>query len=234
MYEAIKEVKTDDEIVLLKDLKEVVGVTKSDVKFTINLNKHAINTTRVDRYDIVQLEGNNLGVTIKNGKLINSGKDAYGIYAYAPKGGSYENLNLVLDGVTIDTRDQPIGVQGVNKNQNVTVRNCFIKTNTTAIYFPPVRGTLKVENTQIEAVNNGIVAKGGNVVISGDTKITVTGEPEKSDKPYDGDPTGKGFPKTGNAVYVEGSYKNGNAEERPITVKILDGTLSARMAMLLL
>ncbi len=232
LQEAINAAQNDAEVLLLKDVKEILTINKPNTSFVLNLNTHTVDSTEVDSYDVVKLYGDDLTLTIKNGTLKNTGAQAYGIYAYnAGSGKGYKNLNLLLDGVTIDTGDQPLGVQGLNSNQNVTVKNSVITTKTTGIYFPPVSGILAIDNSQITAVNNGIVVKGGKVVITGeDTVITATGTPEPQDDPYTGDVTGEGFPKTGNAVYVEGGYKGEASAARPIAVEINDGVFESQNA----
>ena len=59
---------------------------------------------------------------------------------------------------TLQTVDQAIGVQGLNSNQNVTLKNCNITCDTTAVYWPPKSGTLTIEDTSIEA-KSGVTIK---------------------------------------------------------------------------
>ena len=236
LQEAIHAASNNDEIKLLKDVTEHgVTFTKAGT-YTLNLNGKTL-TAGEGNDEIIAIKTPNLTLTIKNGTLASECPTTYGIYAYCNGGtdtsGDYANLDLLLDGVTIDCVDQALGVQGNNSTQNVTVRNSKISCDTTGIYFPPKSGTLIVENSIVEAVNNGIVVKGGTVVIRGDqTKISASGTRAEQDKPYDGNTQGEGFPKTGNALYIEGNYSL-NGAARPINVAIQGGTLESKNAVAL-
>ena len=237
LQEAIDAASDKEEIKLLKDVTEHgVTFTKAGA-YTLNLNGKTL-TAGVKDDEIIAIKTPDLTLTIKNGSLASECGTTYGIYAYCNGGtatpGDYANLNLLLDGVIIDCVDQALGVQGNNSTQNVTVRNSKISCDTTGIYFPPKSGTLIVENSIVEAVNNGIVVKGGTVVIKGDqTKISASGIPAEQDKPpYDGNAQGEGFPKTGNALYIEGNYSL-NGAARPINVAIQGGTLESQNAFAL-
>ncbi len=237
LQEAIDAASDKEEIKLLKDVTEHgVTFTKAGA-YTLNLNGKTL-TAGVKDDEIIAIKTPDLTLTIKNGSLASECGTTYGIYAYCNGGtatpGDYANLNLLLDGVIIDCVDQALGVQGNNSTQNVTVRNSKISCDTTGIYFPPKSGTLIVEDSIVEAVNNGIVVKGGTVVIKGDqTKISASGIPAEQDKPpYDGNAQGEGFPKTGNALYIEGNYSL-NGAARPINVAIQGGTLESKNAVAL-
>lgn len=226
LQEAIDAAVTGDEIVLLKSTQEDGVTFAQSGSYTLNLGGNTLRSDK-DNGDLIAITAPDLTLNIKGGTLLSEGATTYGIYSYT----GASNLNLILEGVVIDTIDQPVGVQGLNSNQNVTVRNSSISCDTTGIYFPPISGTLRVENSQITAVDNGIVVKGGNVVVSGDqTVITATGTPEDQDKPYDGNVMGEGFPKTGNAIYVEGGYTVAGGGARPIDVQIQDGVFESASA----
>lgn len=179
LQKAIDAASDKEEIKLLKDVTEH-GVTFTKAgDYTLNLNEKTL-TAGEGNDEIIAIKTPDLTLTIKNGSLASTCGTTYGIYAYCNGGtatpGDYANLNLLLDGVIINCVDQALGVQGNNSTQNVTVRNSKISCDTTGIYFPPKSGTLIVENSIVEAVNNGIVVKGGTVVIRGDqTKISASG-----------------------------------------------------------
>lgn len=233
LQEAIDAASNNDEIKLLKEVTEHgVTFTKAGA-YTLNLNGKTL-TAGKGNDEIIAIKTPDLTLTIKNGSLASTCGTTYGIYAYCDGGtatpGDYANLNLLLDGVIINCVDQALGVQGNNSTQNVTVRNSKISCDTTGIYFPPKSGTLIVEDSIVEAVNNGIVVKGGTVVIRGDqTKISASGDRVAQDKPYGG---GGGFPQTGNALYIEGGYSLDGAA-RPINVAIQGGTLKSQNAFAL-
>lgn len=233
LQEAIDAASNNDEIKLLKEVTEHgITFTKAGA-YTLNLNGKTL-TAGKGNDEIIAIKTPDLTLTIKNGSLASTCGTTYGIYAYCDGGtatpGDYANLNLLLDGVIINCVDQALGVQGNNSTQNVTVRNSKISCDTTGIYFPPKSGTLIVEDSIVEAVNNGIVVKGGTVVIRGDqTKISASGDRVAQDKPYGG---GGGFPQTGNALYIEGGYSLDGAA-RPINVAIQGGTLKSQNAFAL-
>ncbi len=228
LQKAIDAASDKEEIKLLKDVTEH-GVTFTKAgDYTLNLNEKTL-TAGEGNDEIIAIKTPDLTLTIKNGSLASTCGTTYGIYAYCNGGtatpGDYANLNLLLDGVIINCVDQALGVQGNNSTQNVTVRNSKISCDTTGIYFPPKSGTLIVEDSIVEAVNNGIVVKGGTVEIKGDqTKISASGDRVVPDKPYGGSGS---FPQTGNALYIEGGYYSLDGAARPIDVTIQGGTLES-------
>ena len=200
---AIADAGEGDEIVLLKTVSEVLHFNKS-CDIILNLNNFTVDTTSVDSYDVVRVEAADVTLEIKNGTLKNTVGTAYGIYAFQ----NASNLNLTLDNVTVETGDTSLGVQGLTSNSNVIVMNSRLTSETTAIYYPPKSGTMEIINSVVTGVDNGIVHKGGNLKIKGDaTVITATGSAGEAEAPYGGDPNNPAsFPKTGNAVYLEGGY----------------------------
>ena len=219
---AVNAAQDGDEIVLLKDVEEE-EVTFGDLvkgeQITLNLNTHTFTSTTDD---VLAITASDLDLTILNGTLKGTLASAYGIYAYT----GADRLDLVIDNVTIDVADQTLGVQGRNSEQNVTVKNSTIISQlTTAVYFPPKSGTMIIENSTVKAPNQAIVLKGGHTIIRGaDAYIEANGKAGNQNKPYDGDPNDPGsFPATGNAVYVEGGYK-----DRDISLVIEDGTVYSK------
>ena len=219
---AVNAAQDGDEIVLLKDVEETEVTFGDSVKgeqITLNLNTHTFTSTTDD---VLAITASDLDLTILNGTLKGTLASAYGIYAYT----GADRLDLVIDNVTIDVADQTLGVQGRNSEQNVTVKNSTIISQlTTAVYFPPKSGTMIIENSTVKAPNQAIVQKGGHTIIRGaDTYIEANGKAGNQNKPYDGDPNDPGsFPATGNAVYVEGGYK-----DRDISLVIEDGTVYSK------
>ena len=220
-----------------KEIDLLQSVTEDDISFktpgtyVLDLNGYTLRSDKING-DIIALRTPNLTLTIKNGTLLSEEVSTDGIYAYNKGGldtsGDYKNLNLPLDGVKINTKDQSVGVQGLNSNQNVTIKNSEITCGNTAVYFPPKSGILTIENSKITGVDNGLVIKGGTVDIKGSsTLIEATGEGKDQDKPYDGNIFGEGFPKTGSAIYVEGNYSSVNGAPRPIALNISDGTIKS-------
>ena len=175
--------------------------------------------------DVIMIKQGNINLTIQNGSLIGHGSNTYGIYVYAVNASNtYDNVTVTLDGVRLDVTDQALGVQGLNSNNNLIVKNSSVNAGT-AIYFPPKSGKLTIVDSVITGVDNAIVVKGGEVEISGDTTVRANGEPKESDEPYTGDPAHpETFPISGSAIYVEGNYKDNEGNARPITLDINGGT----------
>ena len=221
MQEAIDQAKDGDEIVQLADIKgSKLEFAEGNKNITWNMNGHTYES--IDKYDVLQILGSDLTLTIKNGTLKSEQLESYGVYAYE----GADNLSLLLDNITFSTPDQTVGVQGLNSNQNVTIQNSDITSvQSTAIYFPPKSGTLTIDNSTVTSLNQSIVIKGGNVIICGDnTWIETTGEVEGYDGPYQGDPTKpETFPETGNAIYVEDGYK-----DRDIKLTVEGGTIISK------
>ena len=128
---------------------------------------------------------------------------------------------MTFESLTLRTIDQAIGVQGKNSNQNVTLKNCDIKCETTAVYWPPKSGTLTIDGTRIEA-KSGVTVKGGSVVVKGDAVITATGDKVVPDDYYDGSPDKK-LVSTGSAIYVESGYN-----DRDIMLDIQSGRFESK------
>ena len=216
------------EITLLADVTtEEEMVFSNSGEYILNLDTHTFTST--DQYDVVEVRTGNIDLTIRNGSLIGQGDESYGIYVYrdSENNRSYDDVTITLDGVMLTTKDQGLGVQGLNSNQNLIVRNSSVSA-ATAIYFPPMSGSLLIENSTITGINNGIVIKGGSLKVRGNTTISASAEPVKQNGPYGGKVDGVGFPKTGAPIYVEGGYAaEGSPDPRPIEVTIESGTFNS-------
>ena len=216
------------EITLLADVTtEEEMVFSNSGEYILNLDTHTFTST--DQYDVVEVRTGNIDLTIRNGSLIGQGDESYGIYVYrdSENNRSYDDVTITLDGVMLTTKDQGLGVQGLNSNQNLIVRNSSVSA-ATAIYFPPMSGSLLIENSTITGINNGIVIKGGSLTVRGNTTISASAEPVKQNGPYGGNVDGVGFPQTGAPIYVEGGYDaKGSSAPRPIEVTIENGTFNS-------
>ena len=170
--------------------------------------------------DIIEVRAGDFDLTIRNGRLSGPRAGTYGIYAYATN----NNVTITLESVELYATDQGLGVQGLNTNNNLIVRNSTVSAGT-AIYFPPISGDLVIEDSTITGVNNGIYVKGGNVTVSGNSRVSVTGQGNGvPDSAYTG---GSGFPSTGIAIYAEGGYVASDGSPRPINVTIEGGTIES-------
>lgn len=222
LEEGIAAAKNGGTVTLLSDLgadqvsagkDKYINITEAGTKVTIDLAGHTIT---LDSADTISVSAPNVTLTVKNGTIVNTNKDSYGLYTYATN----DNITVTLEDLTLQTVDQAIGVQGLNSNQNVTLKNCNITCDTTAVYWPPKSGTLTIEDTSIEA-KSGVTIKGGAVVVKGDTHIKATGEKKIPEDYYDGSPTGN-LISTGAAIYVESGYN-----DRDISLDIQGGTFES-------
>ncbi len=179
------------------------------------------NTFTSNGDDIIEVKAGDFDLTIRNGSLSGPQAGTYGIYAYATN----NNVTITLESVDLYATDQGLGVQGLNTNNNLIVRNSTVRCDGTAIYFPPISGDLVIEDSTITGVNNGIYVKGGNVTVSGNSMVSVTrqgnGVPASA---YTG---GSRLPSTGIAIYAEGGYVASDGSPRPINVTIEGGTIKS-------
>lgn len=222
LEEAIAVAKDGGTVTLLKDLgpdevstsdKKYINITEAGTKVTIDLADHTIS---LNAMDTVSVRASNVTLKIMNGTVVNTHKESYGLYTYATN----SNIDVVFENLTLRTVDQAIGVQGLNTNQNVTLRNCIITCETTAVYWPPKSGTLVIDGTSIQG-KSGVTVKGGKVVVKGDSHIKATGEKKVPDDYYDGNPNGD-LISTGSAIYVESGYN-----DRDIAIDVQSGTFES-------
>ena len=179
------------------------------------------NTFTSNGDDIIEVRAGDFDLTIRNGSLLGPEAGTYGIYAYATN----NNVTITLESVYLYATDQGLGVQGLNTNNNLIVRNSTVRCDGTAIYFPPISGDLVIEDSTITGVNNGIYVKGGNVTVSGNSRVSVTGQ--GNGVPGSAYTGGSGFPSTGIAIYAEGGYVASDGSPRPINVTIEGGTIES-------
>ena len=191
-------------------------ITEQGTNVTIDLNKHTIT---LDSLDTVSIQASDVTLKICDGTIANANPRGYGLYVYHNKAANagYDNVNVTFEGVKLTTKDQAIGVQGNNSNNNVTLRNCVINAvDSLGAYWPPKSGTLTLDGTTINA-GTGIISKGGKISIVGDTVINATGAKVVPDEYYDGNPN-KNLVLTGDAVYMQSGYN-----DRAIEIDISSG-----------
>lgn len=195
-----------------------MAFTKADVNITLNLNNHTVTALGGAA---IKINAANVTLTITNGTIENHATDKYsdGLYAYRES----NNLNLTLTNVKIHSRTQGLAVQGLTSNSNVTINGGeIISSEELGIYYPPKSGTLTVNDAKIEG-KTGIVVKGSNLIVKGDSEIIGVGDKVVPDHYYTGATDGSSsLTETGDAIYVESGYN-----DRDITVKIESGKLTS-------
>lgn len=208
---------TPDTLNTVASADRQMAFTKADVNITLNLNNHTVTALGGEA---IKINAANVTLTITNGTIENHAADKYsdGLYAYKES----DNLNLTLTNVKIHSRTQGLAVQGLTSNSNVTINGGeIISSEELGIYYPPKSGTLTVNDAKIEG-KTGIVVKGSNLIVKGDSEIIGVGDKVVPDHYYTGATDGSSsLTETGDAIYVESGYN-----DRDITVKIESGKLT--------
>ena len=209
---------TPDTLNTVASADRQMAFTKADVNITLNLNNHTVTALGGKA---IKINAANVTLTITNGTIENHATDKYsdGLYAYRES----NNLNLTLTNVKIHSRTQGLAVQGLTSNSNVTINGGeIISSEELGIYYPPKSGTLTVNDAKIEG-KTGIVVKGSNLIVKGDSEIIGVGDKVVPDHYYTGATDGSSsLTETGDAIYVESGYN-----DRDITVKIESGKLTS-------
>lgn len=209
---------TPDTLNTVASADRQMAFTEADVNITLNLNNHTVTALGGEA---IKINAANVTLTITNGTIENHATDKYsdGLYAY----GKSNNLNLTLTNVKIHSCTQGLAVQGLTSNSNVTINGGeIISSEELGIYYPPKSGTLTVNDAKIEG-KTGIVVKGSNLIVKGDSEIIGVGDKVVPDHYYTGATDGSSsLTETGDAIYVESGYN-----DRDITVKIESGKLTS-------
>lgn len=209
---------TPDTLNTVASADRQMAFTKADVNITLNLNNHTVTALGGEA---IKINAANVTLTITNGTIENHATYKYsdGLYAYKES----NNLNLTLTNVKIHSRTQGLAVQGLTSNSNVTINGGeIISSEELGIYYPPKSGTLTVNDAKIEG-KTGIVVKGSNLIVKGDSEIIGVGDKVVPDHYYTGATDGSSsLTETGDAIYVESGYN-----DRDITVKIESGKLTS-------
>ena len=195
-----------------------MAFTKPNVNITLNLNNHTVTALGGEA---IKINAANVTLTVTDGTIENYATGDYsdGLYAYKES----NNLNLTLTNVKIHSRTQGLAVQGLTSNSNVTINGGeIISSEGLGIYYPPKSGTLTVNDAKIEG-KTGIVVKGSNLIVKGNSEIIGVGDKIVPDHYYTGATDGSSsLTETGDAIYVESGYN-----DRDITVKIENGKLTS-------
>lgn len=209
---------TPDTLNTVASADRQMAFTKADVNITLNLNNHTVTALGGEA---IKIDAANVTLTITNGTIENHATNKYsdGLYAYRES----NNLNLTLTNVKIHSRTQGLAVQGLTSNSNVTINGGeIISSEELGIYYPPKSGTLTVNDAKIEG-KTGIVVKGSNLIVKGDSEIIGVGDKVVPDHYYTGaTDVSSSLTETGDAIYVESGYN-----DRDITVKIESGKLTS-------
>ena len=166
-------------IVLQRNYTTTTAFSSGSINRVLNLNGHTYTyAPKTVDPDTAAFEINysDVTLTVENGTVISA--SMIGLIPSAMKGTiTYNNSALVFDGVTM-TANGASGFEtnGSNTNDAITLKDCTLDVpNGYGIYFPS-SGTLTIENTKITAKTMGVQVCAGNLSITGDSGITVTGD----------------------------------------------------------
>ena len=141
---------------------------------TLNLAGRTYTYTGSD--SIVDVNYENVGLTIQNGTLMGTSPEADGAQVL------YSNSSLTLEGVTVDVKGEDIyGIvtNGTHVKNAIALKNSTLNVpNGNGIYFPST-GTVTIENSIINAKYVGVQMCAGSLAVRGaQTAIIVTGRHE--------------------------------------------------------
>lgn len=180
MEEAFKaQTASGEAIVMLRDYTTGSTFNSGTKHRVVDLNGHTWTYTGSDA-DCAAFEINNPNatLTVKNGTIISNSLVGL-IPSASAMGGTitYDNSGIVFDTVIMTSNGHSgIETNGNNTNDSVTLINSTLNVpNGFGIYFPS-SGTLTIDNSTINAKTMGVQVCSGELVISGDSEITVTGD----------------------------------------------------------
>ena len=179
MEEAFKaQTASGEAIVLLRDYTTASTFNSGSINRVVDLNGHTWTCTITDMNSAAfEINYADVTLTVKNGKIISN--SLVGLIPTAMGGTiKYDNAGLVFEKVEMTANGHSgIETNGDNTNDSVTLKDSTLNvSNGFGIYFPS-SGTLTIDNSKINANTMGVQVCSGELVISGDSEITVTGGP---------------------------------------------------------
>ena len=177
MDDAFHAVKTGETIKLLRNYTTDKVQNSGYDSFTIDLNGFTWTYTGSDP-DCAAFEINypDVTLTVKNGTVVSN--SMIGLIPSAMSGKiTYDNAGLVFENVKMTANGHSgFETNGNNVNDTITLIGGELHVdNGYGIYFAST-GTLTINGTKIFAKTMGIQVCSGELVISGDSEITVTGD----------------------------------------------------------
>ena len=179
MDEAFKAQTTSGEaITLLRDYTTGSTFNSGSIARAVDLNGHTWTCTGADANSAAfEINHPNASLTVKNGKVVSS--QLIGLIPSASGGTiTYDNSTLTFEGVEASTTaTSGIETNGNNTNDTVVLKNSTLNVpNGFGIYFPS-SGTLTIDNSTINAKTMGAQVCSGNLNVTADSAITVSGDP---------------------------------------------------------
>ena len=179
MDEAFKaQTASGEAITLLRDYTTGSTFNSGSIARVVDLNGHTWTCTGTDANSAAfEINYSNASLTVKNGKVVSS--QLIGLIPSAMGGTiKYDNSALTFEGVEASTTaTSGIETNGNNTNDTVVLKGSTLNVpNGFGIYFPS-SGTLTIDNSTINAKTMGAQVCSGNLNVTADSAITVSGDP---------------------------------------------------------
>lgn len=179
MDEAFKaQFESGEAITLLRDYTTGSTFNSGTVARVVDLNGHTWTCTGTDANSAAfEINYPDASLTVKNGKIVSS--QLIGLIPSAMSGTiKYDNSILTFENVEASTTaTSGIETNGNNTNDTVVLKDSTLNVpNGFGIYFPS-SGTLTIDNSTINAKTMGAQVCSGNLNVTADSAITVSGDP---------------------------------------------------------
>ena len=165
-------------ITLLRDYTTGSTFNSGTVARVVDLNGHTWTCTGTDANSAAfEINYADASLTVKNGKIVSS--QLIGLIPSAMGGTiTYNNSALMFENVEASTTaTSGIETNGNNANDTVVLKDSTLNVpNGFGIYFPS-SGTLIIDNSTINAKTMGAQVCSGNLNVTADSAITVSGDP---------------------------------------------------------
>lgn len=169
----------DGNITLLHNYKGTDKIYSGSKDAVLDLDGHTYTFTGQDA--VIDVNYPNVTFTVKNGIIVATNEAADGAHLIgAPNAGQMNNRELVLDGVELTVPGDAYGIvtNGTETGNKVVLRNSTLNVESGfGIYFPS-DGEVTIDNSVINAKYTGVQVCSGNLTVTGETAITVTGQPQ--------------------------------------------------------
>ena len=171
----------DGNIVLLNNYVGSDKIASGQKDGVLDLDGHTYTYTGGDAAIDVNYPG--VTLTVKNGSVVVTDESADGaVLVGAPNTDNMNNRGLVLDNVQLTVPGNAYGIvtNGTETGNTVTLKNNSVLNvkNGFGIYFPS-DGEVIIDNSTINAKHVGVQLCAGDLTVTGESAITVTGQPQK-------------------------------------------------------
>lgn len=171
----------DGNIVLLNNYVGSDKIASGQKDGAIDLDGHTYTYTGGDAAIDVNYPG--VTLTVKNGSVVVTDESADGaVLVGAPTTNNMNNRGLVLDNVQLTVPGNAYGIvtNGTETGNTVTLKNNSVLNvkNGFGIYFPS-DGEVIIDNSTINAKHVGVQLCAGDLTVTGESAITVTGQPQE-------------------------------------------------------